>query len=380
MTDLPTSGLQLLSLVTDAGELQLALHDVPVAPPKADEVVVAVEAAPINPSDLGLLLGMADISTAEQGGTPDRPTVTAQIPKGIVKHLAARFGQSLPVGNEGGGVVIAAGDSDEAQALLGKTVGALGGAMYSQYRTVKYHQCLAMNEGVTPREAAACYVNPLTALCMVETMRLEGFQALIHTAAASNLGQMLVKICQNEGVPLVNIVRKDEQVEILRGIGADHVCNSSDADFGASLKTAIVETGAYLAFDATGGGDLANDILAAMEAAAIATAPEYSRYGSDQHKQVYIYGGLDRSPTVLKRSYGMTWSVGGWLLTPFLQRIGRERDQQLRQKVADEIRTTFVSHYAAEVSLAGALQLENLQTYAQQTTGQKYLINPSLIS
>lgn len=377
MSELPNSGLQLQSSVTSEGQLQLALVDVPIAPLKPDAVLLQIGASPINPSDLGLLLGMADLSTAVQGGTPEQPTVTADIPAGLLKHLGGRLDQAMPVGNEGGAVVVAAGESDEAQALLGKTVGALGGGMYSQYRTVKYHQCLAMHDGVTPAQAASCFVNPLTSLGMVETMRLEGYQALIHTAAASNLGQMLQKICVNEGVSLVNIVRKPEQAELLKGIGATHVCDSSQASFAKDLTDAIAATGAYLAFDATGGGTLANQILASMEQAAIATAAEYSRYGSDQHKQVYIYGGLDRSATTLNRSYGMSWGLGGWLLTPFLQKVGRARDAELRQKVADEIDTTFASSYAAEISLSEALQLETLRTYALQATGQKYLINPN---
>ncbi|MFT7654162.1 MAG: NADPH2:quinone reductase [Limisphaerales bacterium] len=377
MSDLPTSGLQLQSTVTSAGQLLLTLEDVAVGPLKPEEVLLRVEASPINPSDLGLLLGMADLSTAVQGGTPERPTVTADVPAGLVKHMGGRLDQAMPVGNEAGGVVIAAGESDEAQAMIGKTVGALGGAMYGQYRAVRYHQCLPMHDGVSSQQAASCFVNPLTSLGMVETMRMEGYKALIHTAAASNLGQMLQKICVNEGVSLVNIVRKPEQAELLRSIGATHVCDSSQDTFAKDLTDAIAETGAYLAFDATGGGGLANQILASMEQAAIATAAEYSRYGSDQHKQVYIYGGLDRTPTTLNRSYGMSWSLGGWLLTPFLQKVGREKDAELRQKVADEIGTTFASTYAAEISLAGALQLETLKSYAQQATGQKFLINPN---
>ncbi len=377
MSDLPTSGLQLRSMVTSAGELQLSLEDTPVQPPKANEVVVRVEASPINPSDLGLLLGMADLATAQQGGTAERPTVTAQVPEGIVKHLSGRFDESMPVGNEGAGIVIAAGEDPAAQALMGKTVAVLGGAMYSQYRTLNVHQCLVMHEGVTPAESASCFVNPLTALGMVETMRMEGYKALIHTAAASNLGQMLQKICLADGVELVNIVRKPEQEKILRDIGATYVCDSSKPTFAQDLADAIAATGAYIAFDATGGGDLADRILTAMEAAAVATATEYSRYGSTQHKQVYIYGGLERSQTTLRRSYGMAWSLGGWLLTPFLQKIGREKADELRQRVADEVKTTFASSYAAEISLQQALQLDTLKTYAQQATGQKFLINPN---
>ncbi|MEM7101000.1 MAG: zinc-binding dehydrogenase [Pseudomonadota bacterium] len=378
MSDLPSSGLQLRSMVTSAGKLELSLEDVEVQPPGPDQVVVQVEASPINPSDLGMLLGMADVSTAVQDGSADRPTITADVPQGLLKALSGRLDQSMPPGNEGGGVVIAAGESEGAQALLGKTVGALGGGgMYGQYRTLNVHQCLVMNEGVGSREAASCFVNPLTALGMTETMRMEGFSALVHTAAASNLGQMLQKICLADDIPLVNVVRKPEQAELLRGVGAAHVCDSSQDSFVEDLTTAIAETGAYIAFDATGGGELANHLLASMEAAAVRTATDYSRYGSTQYKQVYIYGGLERSPTVLKRNFGMAWGLGGWLLTPFLQKVGRERDAQLRQRVADEINTTFASSYVAEVSLAEALQVENLQTYAAQATGQKYLINPS---
>lgn len=377
MSDLPSTGLQLRSLVTKAGQLQLSLEETDVPPPGDNEVVVQVGAAPINPSDLGLLLGMADLSSAIQGGTAERPTITADIPAGPLATLGGRLDESMPVGNEGGGVVIAAGSGEEAQALLGKTVGVLGGAMYSEYRTLNVHQCLQMHDGVTAIEAASCFVNPLTALGMVETMRMEGYSGLVHTAAASNLGQMLQKICLADDVPLVNVVRKPEQAKLLRDIGASYVCDSSQDSFTQDLTDAIAATGAYLAFDATGGGELASQILTAMEAAAVATASEYSRYGSTQHKQVYIYGGLDRSPTQLRRAFGMAWGIGGWLLTPFLQKAGREKSQALRQRVADEVRTTFASSYAGEISLAGALQLETLQTYAQQATGQKYLINPS---
>ncbi len=379
MADVPDKGLQLRSKITSGGQLELSIEEVPVEAPGENEVLVRVEAAPINPSDLGLLLGMADVDTAKQGGTAERPTITAEVPAGLLKHLAGRLDQSLPPGNEGGGVVVAAGSGEAAQALLGKTVGALGGGgMYGQYRTLQTHQCLAMNEGVDARAAAACFVNPLTALGMVETMRMEGYSALIHTAAASNLGQMLQKICLQDDVPLVNIVRKDEQVALLKEIGAVHVCNSSAPSFTDDLVEAIAATNAYLAFDATGGGELASQILTSMEVAANKTGAGYSRYGSTQHKQVYIYGGLDRSPTVLRRAFGMAWGIGGWLLTPFLQKVGREKGEELRQRVADEIHTTFASSYASEVSLAGALQLETLQTYAKQATGQKYLINPSL--
>jgi NADPH2:quinone reductase len=369
--------LQLQSLVTKEGTLELSLAKIPVPEPADDEVIVRVEASPINPSDLGLLFGMADMTTAAASGTDDSPVITATIPEGLRKAVAARAGQALPVGNEGGGVVVSAGSSPEAQALMGRTVGILGGAMYTQFRAIKAKQCLAMHDGVTPAESASCFVNPLTALGMVETMKMEGFEALGHTAAASNLGQMLQKICTKDGIELVNIVRKQEQVDLLNGIGAKHVCNSSEDSFMDDLTDAIAATNAYVAWDATGGGSLASQILTCMEAAAVKNAPGFSRYGSDQYKQVYIYGGLDRTTTTLSRNFGMSWGLGGWLLTPFLQKIGPEAADRLRQRVADEINTTFASTYTKEVSLAEALSLDAINVYGKQATGEKYLINPN---
>ena len=369
--------LQIQSLVTKEGTLELSLQKVPVPVPADDEVLVRVEASPINPSDLGLLFGMADMTTATKSGSDDSPVITATVPENLRRAVAPRAGQPMPVGNEGGGVVVEAGSSPEAQALIGKTVGILGGAMYTQYRAIKAKQCLVMHEGVTPAESASCFVNPLTALGMVETMKMEGFEALGHTAAASNLGQMLQKICLKDGINLVNIVRKPEQVDILNEIGAKYVCNSSEASFMENLTDAIAETKAYVAWDATGGGSLASQILSCMEAAAVKTSPGFSRYGSDQYKQVYIYGGLDRTPTTLSRNFGMSWGLGGWLLTPFLQKIGPEAADRLRQGVADEIRTTFASSYTREVSLAEALSLEAINVYGKQATGEKYLINPN---
>ena len=369
--------LQLRSTVSSDGKLTLDLAQIEVPELKSEEVLVRVDASPINPSDLGLLFGMADMTTAKQAGDAASPVITADVPPNIVKGLAARLDQSLPVGNEGGGVVVAAGESELAQSLLGKTVGILGGAMYTQFRALKAKQCLVMPDGTTPAEAASCFVNPLTALGMTETMKAEGHKALVHTAAASNLGQMLNKICLADGIHLVNIVRKQEQVDVLKGIGAKHVCNTSDADFMEQLTNALAETGATVAFDATGGGPLAGQILTAMERAANMTAKEYSRYGSTTHKQVYIYGGLDRRPTEFNRNFGMAWGVGGWLLTPFLQEIGFEKAEALRQRVANEIKTTFASSYTAEVSLAEALSLDAVATYGKQATGEKYLINPN---
>ena len=371
------SMLQLQSNIKNEGNLEITLANVPVPEPGPGDVLVRVEAAPINPSDLGLLVGMADMTTAEVSGTADHPVVTATVPPGLMKHMAARVDQALPVGNEGAGIVVGAGTSDEAQALMGKTVGILGGGMYTQYRCLAAAQCLVLPEGTTPAEGASCFVNPLTALGMVETMRVEGHSALVHTAAASNLGQMLNKICINDGVDLVNIVRKQEHIELLEGIGAKYVCNSSEQSFMEDLTDALVATGATLAFDATGGGRLAGQILTCMEIAANKTAKEYSRYGSTTHKQVYIYGGLDRSPTEFNRAFGMAWGIGGWLLTPFLQKIGRDAAQALRERVAREVKTTFASSYTQEVSLVEALQLDAIAVYTKQATGEKYLINPN---
>ncbi|MGV0805943.1 zinc-binding dehydrogenase [Mycolicibacterium setense] len=374
---LPERALELRSLVTEDGTLELSLHEVAVPTPAQDEVVVRIEASPINPSDLGLLIpSAADMSAATVAGTADRPVVTAPLKEGALAGLSARVGDSLPVGNEGAGTVVAAGESPSAQALLGKTVGIAGGAMYSQYRVVNAAACLVLPEGATAKDGASSFVNPLTALGMVETMRREGHSALVHTAAASNLGQMLVKICLADEVPLVNIVRKDEQEALLRGLGAVHVCNSSAPSFEADLFEALKATSATLAFDATGGGTLASQILNGMERAANATAAQYSRYGSAVHKQVYIYGSLDTGPTVLTRNFGMAWGVGGWLLTPFLAGAGQETIARLRARVAAELTTTFASSYTQEVSLAGMLKPDAFNGYLQKATGEKYLVTP----
>ncbi len=370
-------GMQLRSTIRSEGVLELSLASVPTPQPGADEVIVRVDASPLNPSDIGLLFGGADMTTAEASGTADHPVVTAKIAPAVMTAMAGRVGQSLPVGNEGAGVVIEAGASPMAQALIGKTVAVLGGAMYAQYRCIKAEQCLVLPAGTTAVEGASCFVNPLTALGMVETMRIEGHKALVHTAAASNLGQMLNKLCIKDNVGLVNIVRTQEQVDILKHNGAAYVCNSSAPAFMEDLIGAIGATGATLAFDATGGGRLAGQILTAMEVAATRSAQEYSRYGSTIHKQVYIYGGLDRGPTEFNRNFGMAWGVGGWLLTPFLQKIGFAAAQKLRERVASEIKTTFASTYTKEISLAEALQLKEIAVYGRQATGEKYLITPN---
>jgi len=368
---------QLRSLITSDGQLELSLLEVETPKPGPNEVVVRIEAAPINPSDLGLLLGPADMTQAKASGTPDQPVVTAPVPPELLPAMADRFDQSMMVGNEGAGVVVEAGDSDAAQALLGRTVATLGGAMYAQFRVVNVAQALLLHEGTTAMEGASCFVNPLTVLGMVETMRLENHTALVHTAAASNLGQMLLKVCLDENIGLVNVVRRPEHVALLKSMGASHVCDMSEASFVDDLTAALRETGATLAFDATGGGILASQILGAMEAAAMANNPGFNRYGSNVHKQLYIYGGLDTSPTELRRNFGMAWGIGGWLLPPFLERVGPEAAERLRQQVADQVKTTFASSYAKVISLAEALHLENIAVYNQRATGEKYLINPN---
>jgi NADPH:quinone reductase-like Zn-dependent oxidoreductase len=292
-------------------------------------------------------------------------------------NLSARVEQPLPVGNEGAGRVIRAGSSDAAQALLGKTVAVLAGGMYTQYRCVPAASCLALPDGVTAREGASCFVNPLTALGMVQTMVLEGHSGLVHTAAASNLGQMLNKVCAADGIPLVNIVRNKAQAELLRGIGARYVCNSSDSDFKDRLTDALDETRATIAFDAIGGGHLASDILSAMERVAGRNPSPANRYGSTTHKQVYVYGSLDQSETNLDRTYGMAWGIGGWLMPSFLARVGPEKAQAMRERVAREITTTFASQYTQEISLAEALDAEIARRYQRKATGEKYLLNPN---
>jgi len=371
------TGLQLRSLVKSSGELELSLTRVPVPAPSANEVLVRIDAAPLNPSDLGLLLAGADMTQARQGGTQEQPVVTAQVPEAMLKGMTARYNVSMPVGNEGAGVVVEAGSSPAAQALKGKTVAALGGAMYSQFRCIPLEQCLALPAGATAAEGASSFVNPLTSLGMVETMRSEGHTALVHTAAASNLGQMLNRICAKEGIALVNIVRNQRQAELLKAMGAAYVCDSTSPTFVQELIEALTATGATLAFDAIGGGKLASQILMCMEIALSKKATQYSRYGSATHKQVYVYGGLGQGPMELSRSYGMAWGVGGWLVTPFLMKIGPAATQKLKDKVAAELKTTFASHYAGEISLAEALTLATIAVYSKAATGQKYLINPN---
>ena len=369
---LPATYKTVVSTVTEDGQLRLEMVEKPMPVPKEDQVLIRVEATPINPSDHGVMFGWADMSKATNEGD----ALVAPVPTAGMRMMKGRIGQALPIGNEGAGTVVAAGDSPAAQSLMGKTVAAMGGGMYAEYRVVPIMQVLPLNEGNTAREGASSFVNPLTALCFPETMRNEGHKAIVHTAAASNLGQMLVKICKADDIPLVNIVRREDQANILKGLGATHIVNSSDEDFIPQLIDAVHETGATLAFDATGGGKLASDILTAMEGAAARTPGAYSIYGSVHHKQVYLYGGLDVSPTVLTRGYGMAWGVGGWLLPNFLAKAGMETAIRLRQRVADELTTTFASHYTDDLNLAEMLKAENVARYNAKKTGEKFLVTP----
>jgi NADPH2:quinone reductase len=369
---------EIRSTVTSDGTVEISIVNAAVPVPSENEVLIKVEAAPINPSDLALLISFAaDLDSIEFSGEDEASKTTIKIRPGLMAALKGRVDQPLSAGNEGAGIVVGAGK--KATALMGKTVGVAGGSMYSQYRCAPASSCLVMDEGITSTEAASSFVNPLTALAFVETMKMENHVALVNTAAASNLGQMLVKICKDDGIPLVNIVRKPEQVKILKDLGAEYICDTSQSDFMKDLVEALVSTGATLGFDATGGGNegkLPGQILAAMEIAANKTAKEYSRYGSDVYKQVYIYGGLDPTPTVLNRSYGLQWGLGGWLLTPMIGRIGMERFAEMRQRVVREIKTTFASHYTQEISLEDMLQPDKIKAYAKQGTGAKYLVNP----
>ncbi len=369
--------LQLRSLVRPEGEVEVALHEAPTPTPGPDDVVVRIDAAPINPSDLGVLFARADFDTLRSTGTTELPALTAKIPAAALSGLGARVGKALPVGNEGAGVVVATGASPAAQALLGKTVGVYGGGMYAQHRCLPASMCLALPDGLTAADGASNFVNPMTALCMLETMRREGHSAIVHTAAASNLGQMLVKLCAKDGVALVNVVRRAEQVSALRELGAQHVVDSSAATFEDDLVDALARTGATLAFDAIGGGPLADVLLRAMERVATRDAARYSPYGSTTHKQLYVYGGLDRAATTLSRNYGMSWGLGGWLVGNTLAKLSATEVAGLRTRVANELTTTFASHYTKRITLRELLDLDVLRGYAKMATGEKYLVVPT---
>ena len=376
MTELPATNRTMLTELKPEGVLELYLADLPMPQPKDHEVVVKVLATPINPSDLGLMVGASDVATARAITRDGLPGAQMDVSEAGMRFMASRLGQAMPIGNEGCGVVVAAGASEAAQALMGKTVALIGGEIYAQYRCLAAMACMPLPDGTDPKDGASCFVNPLTSLGFVETMKMEGYKAIVHAAAASNLGQMLVKICKADGIPLVNIVRSQAQVDLLKGIGAEIVLNSNDADFVEQLTDAIEKAEAFLGFDPIGGGKLSGQILGAMEAAAVRRMTTYSRYGSDQMKQVYIYGALDVGPTILNRNFGLTWSLSGWLLTPFMAKAGPEIVGRMRARVAAELTTTFKSHYSHEVSLEQAVEVATLQAYNAKRTGEKYLIRP----
>ena len=365
--------IQMQSCVHESGTVECTLIEIELPEPGPDDVVVKIEAAPINPSDLGLMFGAADLSTLRAAERDGQPAVILDVPDAAMRAMAPRIGHWMAVGNEGSGRVIAAGKSDAAQALMGQRVGMFGGEMYAGHRCLPASQCMAFPENISAEQAASCFVNPMTALGFMETRLMEGQQAIVQTAAASNLGQMLLRLCQADDVPLVNIVRSDEQVALLKSKGAEWVLNSQAESFMKDLIAALVATGATLTFDAIGGGRGVNRILTAMEIAAAQTGP-WSRYGSEELKQAYIYGQLDLGATELTRGYGWVWSVSGWLLTPFMKRAGPEVVARMQQRVLEEIDTTFASQYSSRLSLAEAITVEAVEDYCARKTGQKTLL------
>ncbi|MBV9562364.1 MAG: zinc-binding dehydrogenase [Bradyrhizobium sp.] len=368
--------LELRSKVSARGDLELWLEEFDVPEPAANELVVQIDAAPINPSDMIIMFGPADLSTVRVEKTASGPTVMASIPRMRLPAVAGRIGQALPVGNEGAGFVVKAGSDHEG--LVGRAVAFRSSfGTYAQYRVIAASECMILPDGLNPKQAASAFINPLTVLGMVESMKLEGHRALVHTAAASNVGQMLNRLCLKDGIDLVNIVRSEEQAQSLRGLGATHVVNSASSGFDEELMAALEDTGATIAFDAIGGGTMASRILAGMERVQSRKLTSYSRYGSPTHRQVYIYGILDPEPTRIDRSVGTAWSVGGWLMTWFCERIGAEATQRLRDRVRSELTTTFASDYAAEISLSDLLSPALITSYLKRATGQKYLLKPN---
>ncbi|GGY46190.1 zinc-binding dehydrogenase [Parvularcula lutaonensis] len=375
MADVPAQMRRITTEAKKDGTIELKLETVPTPKPGPGQLLVRVEAAPINPSDLALLLGVADPAQAKVSGTDEEPVVTIPLPEMAVRMMAGRLGKPMPCGNEGAGTVVAAG-SPEGEGLIGKLVAGAGGEMFAEYCLVPQALAMPLGEGVTAREGASSFVNPMTSLAMTEVMKRDGSKALVHTAAASNLGQMLQRICKADGIPLINIVRKPEQQKILRDLGADYALNLNDDDFLPQLIEACAETDATVGFDAVGGGDLAGKILTAMEMAQQRKLTEYSRYGSDTYKHVYIYGRLDLGEVRVPPSVGMCWGVGGFLLTHFLSSISPEDRMRMAYRVVSEIKTTFASHYTDEISLRDVLDPEIMAKYNAKATGTKFLIRP----
>ena len=365
---------QMQSCLHDNGTIECALREVDVVDPEPHEVLVKVEAAPINPSDLGLMFGAADLSSLREIERDGRVSILLDVPPARMRAMGPRVGQWIGVGNEGSGRVVAAGSSEASQIMLGKRVGMFGGEMYSEYRCLPVSKCMMFPDSISSEQAASCFVNPMTAMGFMETREMEGQSGIVHTAAASNLGQMLVRLCQADDIPLVNIVRSEEQVKLLRGMGVEGALNSRDKQFMSQLIEALSATEATLAFDAIGGGKLINRILTAMEIAAVSKRSQWSPYGSDQHKQIYVYGQLDLGPTELTRGFGWVWSVGGWLLNPFMNRAGPERVMRMKKRVVEEIGTTFASHYSLRIPLSESLSSMAVAAYSARKTGQKALL------
>lgn len=362
--------LELRSTVSADGTLRMALEPVRLPEPGPGQVLVRVEAAPINPSDLGLMFGPADMATLARDGQ----ALTARIPDAAMPALRARIGQALTAGNEGAGTVVAAGPDQ--RHLIGRRVAMLGGAMYARLRLIAASDCLVLPDGTLAEQGAALFVNPLTALGFVETMRAEGHTAIVHAPAASNLGQMLARICKADGIGLVNIVRSPAQAALLRDLGAVHVVDSSAGSFRDDLTGAIAATGATLCFDAIGGGETTSIVLNAMETVAARDMATYDRYGSAVMKQGYVYGALDTGPTVLRRGFGFRWAIGGWLLFHALRRLDPATVERMRQRIVDEMTTTFASHYTARITLEQALDPAIVAAYVRKSTGEKYLLTP----
>lgn len=373
-----TDAKQLFTTVTDDEKLVLSIEPYAVPEPEDHQVVVEMEAVPINPSDLGLLLSPAQMDTVRSETVDGHPALVADVDPAMMRIFAGRKGKKLPAGNEGAGKVVAAGASDAAQALLGKTVTIVGGEMYRTHRIMPAMMCVPLPEGAAAKEGASLFVNPMTAQGFINTMRAEGHEGLVHTAAASNLGQMLAKLCVKDNIPLVAIVRSDAQKKILTDLGVTHVLDSTKDDFMPSLVDALAETGATLGFDAIGGGKLASYILTAMEQAAAKRGAEFSVYGSTVHKQVYIYGRLDTGETILGGGLGLYWGVGGWLLTPHLEQVGMERMMEMRMFSVEERNGIFNSEYSSEISLLDMINPEIAKGYEKKATGEKVLVNPSL--
>lgn len=366
-----TTGKQLFSTLESDGTLTVAVEEVTFSDPTGNQVLVKMEAAPINPSDLLVLTGAADLGNADY--SPGK--LVAKVPEPFTTGSKARLGLKLAIGNEGAGTVVAAGDSDMAKALVGQRVSCVSGHAFSQYCIADATMCVPLGD-YTAEQGASAFVNPMTALGFAETAKADGQRAIVHTAAASSVGQMLIKICAEDGIELVNIVRKADHVNLLKGLGARYVVNSSDDDFKARLFDAIDATGAFYGFDPIGGGRAVDGVLAAMEKVAVSRMPEYSRYGSTQAKRMFIYGRLDPSPLVLGGSYGTGWTLSDWFLTPFLQRAGMETVGRMRRRVLENLTTTFASSFKERVDLEQMLTREAVAGYSAKKTGEKYLVTP----